>query len=276
MNKIKRSVFAALVVAGGLSAVTYAGAAQDSAALSSAQTGNGSFYIAKNFSDLAMLPGFSMGAPVGLVPSWGVVFGGISGATNPTGSSTNTDGAISSGFGFGDANKNIGGALTLGIGSINPTDGGEFNRGYAGLSMGHFFVKSLTGVSVGIQNIGGWTAGGDMPDKSYDAAVTQLLPNNFMPVVVTAGLGNNLYAFERSTRPATTSVAPFGAVAVYVLPQVSLIADYTSGVTTLGTSIVPIAKLPIVVSLGARDIFKYEEGRTKISFIGSVGYAYTF
>lgn len=59
------------------------------------------------------------------------------------------------------------------------------------------------------------------------------------------------------------------------MPQMSLIADYTSGVTTLGVGIVPSPKLPITITLGAYDIA--EQGKQGVtSFIGGISAAYAF
>ena len=93
-------------------------------------------YLADNFHEMATLPSFSLGAPSGLVSSYGVAFAGISGRRD----SDNTDGAMALGMGFGDANK-IGGAVSLGIGSIDPRDGGSFNRGNLNLNVGHHFKE---------------------------------------------------------------------------------------------------------------------------------------
>lgn len=278
MKLNKLSVMTATALAGTFAlGNTFAALGEDSAAMMSnnPSADNSSFYIAHNFDQVATLPSFTFSAPSGMVPSYGVVFGGVGGVTNVRGSSR-TDGAASVGFGYGDAQESLGGAVTVGLGSINPSDGGALNRGYLGLSMGHFFTKTLTGVSAGINNIGGWHAGEGIPTQSYYLAATQLLSNNFMPVVVSAGVGNNLYTFQRSTKDRNTHVGVFGSVAVYVLPQVSLIADYTSGITTLGASLVPIAKLPIVVNLGARDVFEYGTNQHRVSFVGSISYAYSF
>ncbi|MBK2123874.1 hypothetical protein [Fangia hongkongensis] len=270
-----------LLGASGQSFAVEGASASSSAALTSNVSEKGKkassdYFFTMDYLKMATLPGFSMGAPAGMVPSWGVAFASFGGITNSP-SDYRTDGSASVGFGIGDAKKNVGGAVSLGIGSINPTDGGSFNRGNIGLSLGHFFTKTLTSVAVGGQSLGGWNAGGSSAvDPSYYAAVTQILPNNIAPVIVNAGIGTNSYFFLRSTKKPTTHIAPFGSVAVYVLPQVSLIADYTSGVASAGASIVPVAAWPITVNVGAWDVFKYAPNHDRISLSGSVAYAYVF
>jgi hypothetical protein len=227
-----------------------------------------------DFTKMATLPSYTVTSPSGMVPSWGVVFGSVSGMTNAPGSNK-SDGAAAVGFGFGDSQKSIGGALTLGVGSIN-SDGGQLNRGNIGISVGHLFTETLTSVAIGAQNIAGWNAGEGNQDASLYAAVTQILANDFVPVILNAGIGNNGYFFLRSNESRTTNIAPFVSASFYVLPQVSLIADYTQGVTSASVSLVPIASIPVTVNLGAWDLFQYAPDHNDVSFMGSVSYAYSF
>jgi hypothetical protein len=232
-------------------------------------------YVADDFGEMAVLPGFTFLAPPGLVPGFGGVFAGVSGISN----SDDTDGAVAVGAGFGDPTKLVGGAATLGIGSIDPRDGGAMNRGSLNVSLGHTFTEYGLGASVGVVNIDLWHASADeRMDPSLYAAFTKLLPNDLAPVVLTAGLGNrdfvdigrNLTNEERKDE-----VDVFAAAAVYVLPQVSVIMDYTSGVTTLGTSIVPFPKLPIVLGLAANDLFE-EAPADEVNFLGTLAAGYAF
>lgn len=228
-------------------------------------------YMAKNFHEMAALPGYSIAAPSGLVSSWGVVFAGITGQTN----SDNTDGALSLGMGLGDPNKYVGGSASLTIGSIDPRDGGSFNRGSLNLTMGHHFQKYKVGISAGVTGIDLWhnKSGVQSNDPSFYGAVTKLLPNEIAPVVITAGLGNNAYADVNSNNP-KDKVYGFGSIAAYIIPQVSLIADYTSNIVTLGTGIVPFPDYPVSLTLAIKDITEQEAD--KPSFLGTLAAAYVF
>lgn len=232
----------------------------------------GIFYKEDNFHEMATLPGFSMGAPVGMVPGWGVVFGGISGRSN----SDETDGALALGMGFGNPDV-IGGSVSLGFGSIDPRDGGALNRGSLNISAGHHFKSWGLGTAIGVTGIDLWHANGDDRDDNLDpsfyGAVTKLLPNEVAPVVISAGLGNNGYADINVKNP-KDKIGGFVAAAVYIIPQVSLIADYTSNIVTLGAGIVPFPKYPISLTLGINDIT--EQYDNKPSFIGSLSAAYVF
>lgn len=249
-------------------------AAASSAAISSNKINEGRyFYIAQNYQEVAAVPSFTMSAPAGLVASKGVIFAGVSGTHN---SVEGTDGGLGFGFGFGNPNETVGGAVSLAVGSINPEDGGAFNRGNLNISVGHTFSQYGFGVAVGMTGADLWhDNSSNESDPSFYGAVTKLLPNDVAPIIVTAGLGNNVYADTNTSGDKKDKVYPFASVAAYIIPQLSLIADYTSGVTTLGVGIVPSPKLPITITLGAYDIAKQGSQETT-SFIGSLSAAYVF
>ena len=113
----------------------------------------GFFYVAENFQEVAAVPGFTMSAPAGLVPGAGVVFGGVSGTRNDV---EGTDGAMGFGFGYGNPYETVGGAVSLSIGSINPDDGGAFNRGNLNVSVGHTFAEYGFGAAVGMTGATVW------------------------------------------------------------------------------------------------------------------------
>ena len=115
----------------------------------------------------------------------------------------------------------------------------------------------------------------DQLDPSFYAAASKLLPNDVAPVILTAGFGNNAYADTNSTGDKKDKVYPFVSGAVYILPQVSLIADYTSGVTSVGIGVVPFPTIPVTLTMGAYDIAK-QGSQDTTSFIGSISAAYVF
>ncbi len=234
-------------------------------------TDKGLFYIAKNFQELRALPGFTINAPAGLVPGSGVVFAGISGTSN----SDDTDGGLGFGFGYGNPYESVGGAASLTIGSIDPRDGGSFNRGGLNLSLGHVFSEYGLGAAVGVTNIDLWHADHDQKlDPSFYGAVTKLLPNDIAPLTLTVGLGNNIYADVDEDGDKKDKVYPFVSLAAYVLPQMSLIADFTSGITSAGVSVIPFPSIPVSMTMGAYDISN--ETIQGTSFIAGLSAAYVF
>lgn len=248
----------------------------ESAAVFAKKESNGDkplIYLAENFHEMATLPGFSMGAPSGLVSSYGVAFAGISGRRD----SDDTDGAMALGMGFGNPDT-IGGAVSLGIGSINPRDGGSFNRGNLNLNVGHHFKEYGFGWSVGMTGLDLWHAShldGDRQDPSFYTAVTKLWANDILPVAITAGFGNNSYADINKENDRKDKVDGFGAVAFYLIPQLSLVVDYTSNILTTGISVVPFPEYPISVNLGATNLTE-QGSNDKVAAIGSIAAAYVF
>ena len=233
-------------------------------------------YLANNFHEMATLPGFTLMSPSGLVSSYGVIFAGLSGLKD----GDNTDGAFALGMGFGDSNS-LGGAVSLGIGSVDPRDGGSFNRGTLNLNVGHHFKEYGFGWSVGMTGLDLWHAtktDGDNQDPSFYTAVTKLWANEFIPIAITAGFGNNSYSDINVEKDRKDEIDGFGAVAFYLIPQVSLIVDYTSNVLSAGFGVVPFPDYPISMNIGATNI--NEEGskdvRNKVAFVASIAAAYVF
>ncbi|MFA6878627.1 MAG: hypothetical protein WCQ76_06965 [Fusobacterium sp.] len=246
------------------------------AALSTMALGEGtitdrfSVYKVDDFSQLNSVPSFSLGAPAGLAGGFGGAFIGVSGITDKD----DTDGGMSIGMGYGDPNK-IGGNVSLGIGSIDPVDGGALNRGALNISAGHNFREHLIGVSVGVNSINLWHDNGEDYDKtpSIYVATTKLLANERFPMAMTLGFGNNNYAKVNESGDKDEHFYPFLSGAVYVMPQLSLIADYTSDIVTLGIGVVPFPDLPVSLTFGAYDV-GHERDEDKVSFIGSLSVSF--
>lgn len=230
------------------------------------------FYLVDDFSQLKTVPGFTFGAPSGLVPGWGVGFAALSGVHKDS----DTDGATAFGFGFGDPFESLGGAASLSIGSIDPSDGGAFNRGSLNLSVGHTFPEYGMGVAVGMSNFDIWhDSSEDELDESFYAAATKLFPNDTAPMILTAGFGNESFVDINTDDDRDSKIDPFISGAVYLHPQMSLILDYTTGITTFGTSLVPFPDYPVTVGLALTDLFK-EADEDAIGFIGSLAVGFTF
>ncbi len=231
------------------------------------------FFAANRYDELAALPGSSLGAPSGLVSGWGSAFVAFGGLAN-TSSSDSTDASLAGGFGVGDPIKSVGGVVSLSIGSISP-DGGAGERGALGASIGKFFVGPQIGISIGGINLAGWNDITDKPDASAYLAVTKIIPIEDHPVIINAGIGSNAFADIREADP-ESEVGVFISAGVYLTPHISLIADYTSSIVTLGTSILPVAEFPLIVTLGVFDVNERTPGSDGATFIGSVAYSFAF
>ena len=230
------------------------------------------FYLVDDFSQLKTVPGFTFGAPSGLVPGWGVGFAALSGVHKDS----DTDGATAFGFGYGDPFESVGGAASLSVGSIDPSDGGAFNRGSLNLSVGHTFRNYGMGVAAGISNIDVWhDTHEDKMDESFYISATKLFPNDTAPMILTAGFGNEGFVDINTDDDRDSKIGPFIAGAVYVHPQMSLVLDYTTGITTFGTSLVPFPDYPVSIGLALTDLFK-EADEDSIGFLGSLAIGFTF
>lgn len=242
----------------------------------SQESQRGFFYIADDFSQLSILPSYTLGAPSGLVPGFGTVFVGIGGMVNGR-RQDKIDGGVSVGGGFGNPIDAIGGYAAIEMGSISPSDGGEFDRGQLAMALGHTFADFGLGLSMGFVGLDLWhnSTQNEILDPSFYLAVSKLFANDIAPVILTAGAGNEAFGTvtERSDHARKYEIQEFLAAAVYVLPQVSLVADYTSGITTAGVSIVPLPRIPVVLGLAANDIFQQDDG---INALITLGFGYAF
>ena len=243
-------------------------------ALSTVSMASGRFEMSAchDFSEEIAVPSFSLNVPSGLACGYGGGFIGLSGMTDDD----DTDGGIGFGVGYGDPDK-IGGVVSLSIGSIDPSDGGSFNRGALNISAGHDFRDQLIGVSVGMDSINLWHDNDEDHDKnpSMYLAVTKLVPNEVAPMVFTVGAGNNNFAKVNESGDKKDKIYPFVSGAVYVMPQVSLIADYSSDIVSAGVGLVPFPHLPLTMTLEAYDLGK-ERDEDTVSFVGSVCLSFNF
>ena len=237
-------------------------------------------FSADRYDEVATLPVFSLGAPTGMVASWGSVFVAFGGLATESAGTSRTDASSSVGMGFGNPVKSIGATLSLSIGSVAP-DGDMAERGSVGFSIGKFFVGPQLGVAIGGIDVGGWNDITLPRDHSAYIAVTKIIPLDEYPIIVSLGAGNNAFADVQTialnpTLNPRKEIDAFAAIAFYLTPHINLLVDYTAGVSSAGTSIAPLADVPLVITLGAYDISKDVPGHTSVSFTGSIAYAFRF
>ncbi len=225
-------------------------------------------------------PTFSLAAPSGLTPYQKVAFVGIGGIKDMPGRAASVDGAMSTGFGFEISKEDkIGGLVGLDLGSINPSDGGAFDRGDLSLALGRYFDDYNLGVSIGVKNITLWHASAGRNVPSFYLAATKVAVVSEYVVIMNAGFGNNAFRTIYDTAPRSDRakrVSGFGSVAFYPVPQLSVVADYTAGIASLGFGAVPVAAWPVSLTWGLYDVTKEIQGHDKISWIASMAYVHTF
>ncbi|HEX2077962.1 MAG TPA: hypothetical protein VHG08_09640 [Longimicrobium sp.] len=138
----------------------------------------------------------------------------------------------------------------------------------------HRQLPRQSSVAVGWENAVLW---GNSDDRgSLYVAGTRLLglrqdpTQPFSTAVVTLGLGNGRFRFERDDAADRERINLFGALGVRVTGPVSLVTDWTGQDLNLAASITPIPRVPLVVTAGVADLTG--EAGDGARFILSVGY----
>jgi len=225
------------------------------------------------FNNLETLPAFSLVAPSGSTPRENFVSSSLGGITNTPGSTEKVRGAASLGLGVAFP-SDIGLALNIDLGGKNLGQRQELS-----VSLGKYFNSLDINVSLGMRNFTMWHDDGSKNNPSAFIAASKLLILQDTIAIFNVGFGNNDFRTITDAAPSSVRVknlSPFASGAYYLLPQLSLIADYTSGIATLGVGLVPKASWPISVSLGIYDVTKTIPNHNKQSFIASVSSSYTF
>lgn len=212
-------------------------------------------YLVDRYSQVAAWPSFTFKAAPGFSGMWRTGVVGIGGLVAADG---RVDGVMVVGTGLGDPYNGIGGSILVVPGSIG-FDGGFMEYGMASIEFGHIFKSHLLGVSVGMSQWTLWRGNNKnyIKDPSFYISASRFFETP-LKSALTVGIGNNMYAdFDYiGNRKAVDKLAFFAAGAIYVLPQMSLIADYTGGLMSLAVSVSPFPKYPINFNVGVNGLFK--------------------
>jgi hypothetical protein len=224
------------------------------------------FRVVKNASELKSSPAFSLSSPLGFSGAANTAFIGVGGSAQQT----TLDGALALGTGFGNPSKDLGGSISLVVPSLS-FDGGFFEKGGLSVAVGHNFDKENAGISVGMTGLDLWrSATSPKEDPSFYLSGSKAFMT-VVPTIVTVGFGNNQFSKAENGDTSPNKLDVFASVGAYLCPQLSVIADYTAGVTTLGTSVVPMPDLPISMTLGVNGFFKENAGDALV-VVGSLGF----
>ena len=205
-------------------------------------------------------PGSSTGTPTAYGADWGDVFVGAGfqarmryvSDTLPL--RKRSDGAADFGFGIGNAESALG--LELNLTSFSTVRSGFFHHSTISFKIHRQLPWNMAiayGWEDAIRTKGtdGWTSmygvlsAGIPLRNDPDAA--------FGWVTVTAGAGNGRFQREKAFYARENHLNPFGSVGLYVIPQISLIADWTGQDLMLGASIVPFARIPFFITPSFAD-----------------------
>lgn len=208
------------------------------------------------------VPGSSISSPSGFGSQWKDVFAALSyqertrvneGTTNPVG---RDDGAISVGFGLGDARKYAG--LEVAIASVSTFRQGFFENGSVSLKLHRLLTNDLS-IAAGIENAATWggtdggTSGYGVISKYFQLQNSADKP--FSSITTSVGLGGGRFRNVPAVKNKKDNVNIFGSVGVRVIRPVSFIMDWSGQDLGLGLSIAPFRNIPLTINPSVVDLF---------------------
>lgn len=209
-------------------------------------------------------PGTSSGSPMGFGPSWRDAFVGggyqqVRGIRRPDGSVTRggkPDGSVSGGLGLGNSRDAIG--LEVIVSSLS-----TFRSGFGNVTAfsfkAHHMVSGSAAIAVGVENafvVGGYKTDGTSSVYVVASKVIGLSSGNsyLKALTVSGGIGNGRFRFQKDVRIDRKTVNAFGSAGLLIVDQLSAIADWTGQDLTLGASIVPFKKFPVILTPAFADV----------------------
>ncbi|NEP55132.1 MAG: hypothetical protein F6K65_42650, partial [Moorea sp. SIO3C2] len=225
----------------------------------------------RNPSGALSSPGSAIGVPSAFGASWRNVFAGLT-FQERTRFSDRSDGAMTVGFGLGDAEKAVG--LEVAVAIVDLLGEGAFEDGSISLKL-HRQLGDGWAIAAGIENFAtfGSTDGGS---SGYGVVtkVTELREPDQPFNTLTTSLGIGGGRFRPEGRLDEEAVNVFGSVAVRVAEPVSLIADWSGQDLNLGVSFVPFKTFPLVVTPAAADVTGSAGDGVRFTLGLGVGYSF--
>ena len=198
-------------------------------------------------------PSSSVLTPTAFGKSFGDISVGI-GFQERTRFSTKSDGAVGLGFGLGDPENLVGVDVNIAF-----TDLSEFfNRGIVSFKV-HRRLPSNFAIAVGVNDALNWgnsDVDGPSPYGVVSKAIT-LRENTTAPLsrlTLSAGVGTGRYRTIIDTVNDNDNPNVFGSIALRVADPVNVITEWTGQDLTVGMSIRPFPKIPLVLTPAFTDI----------------------
>lgn len=191
----------------------------------------------------------SLFAPVGFGADLGTVFGAF-GYVNRWPGTRSDDGNMLVGAGLGKGDKYVGLQATMLLDSVGFHDSSFGKTGSFSVKMFRWLSPNLS-AAVGVANIGRWGALKSDANSWYGSMTDyfSFFQNGRFPMAATFGVGTGGFFSAQDFRSNTDGqMKPFGSLAVSVIPQMSVIADYTTDMWSTGVSVVPYLKFPFAVT----------------------------
>ncbi len=231
-------------------------------------------------------PGMSIYIPVGYGADRNTGFVGFD-FQERTRFTNSEDGQMVFGVGLGDARKSIGFVLSYTMVNLKSDGPNDFGMGGFNVKVHRQLNKDLA-VAVGMNgflNIGDDTRipGANDFENSLYGTVTKVIHTRedinkpFSRVAITAGVGNGQFRTEDSINQDDDNFNVFGNMAVRVLPQASLITEWTGQDLAIGASIAPFKNIPLVITPALRDITGPGRGASDgARFVLGAGFGFKF
>jgi hypothetical protein len=200
-------------------------------------------------------PGVSTSSPLAFGPNWRDVFLGGNYQAEARGTDE-PDGAVSAGFGLGDARTMAG--VEVVFTSFSTTRGGFGNR--MGLSLkAHRNLPYDAAIGVGIEGI--MLTGDTDSDESFYVAVSKwqrLMSGQYLSgVLLNAGLGNGRFQSFEDLVNGEDGIGFFASAGLRLIPYVSAIGEWTGQDLNLGASLsVPIERFNFVLTPALVDVME--------------------
>jgi hypothetical protein len=214
-------------------------------------------------------PSITLLTPSGYGKSWGQV--SVGGSFQSRARYVNeADAAFGFGFGLGDAKKSVGLDVNFFVADIT-----SFSRGGVGFKLHHQFPNQLA-IAAGVNNALTWgdIDGGISPfgvvTKGFQLRDDVRAP--FSQLYVSGGAGTGRYRSESDVANRRDTVGVFGSVALRVVQPVNFIAEWSGQDLSLGFSILPFPKLPIVLSPMVTDVTGSAGDGPRFAFAVGMGF----
>ncbi len=214
-------------------------------------------------------PSITLLTPSGYGKSWGQV--SVGGSFQSRARYVNeADAAFGFGFGLGDAKKAVGLDVNFFVADVT-----SFSRGGVGFKLHHQFPNQLA-IAAGVNNALTWgdIDGGISPfgvvTKGFQLRDDVRAP--FSQLYVSGGAGTGRYRSEGDVANRRDTVGVFGSVALRVVQPVNFIAEWSGQDLSLGFSILPFPKLPIVLSPMVTDVTGSAGDGPRFAFAVGMGF----
>lgn len=185
------------------------------------------------------------------------------------------DGGFGAGFGLGDPHKAVG--LNIGIISFSSFRSSFFQRGTINFKVNRYLPHNVA-IAAGINNGVTWGAT-DSSVSPYGVVTKQFIlrqkvTDPLSRVYVSAGVGGGQFRPESDVIRGSNSVGAFGSVGLRVAEPVSFISEWSGQDLTLGLSISPFRKFPIVITPAVTDVTGTAGDGAR--FVVGIGYGFKF